>query len=170
MEIRFEEERDKRAIAVVHKQAFGREAEGELVNQLRENARYAEHQSLVAEEFGMIVGHLLFSDLKLTDEGGRPLKAVALGPIAVRPERQRQGVGKALISSGLQTLKDSGCEVVVVLGEPEYYLQFGFSQELGQKIKCEYSGPSLMAIELVPDVLGQVLAAQATYPPEFAAL
>lgn len=170
MEIRFEEDRDHRAISVIHRQAFGQEAEPRLVEALRENQRYGEGQSLVAEEFGMLLGHVLFSDLKLVGADGRAYKAAALAPVGVRPECQKQGVGSALIKEGLMSLGRMRYEVVVVLGEPEYYARFGFSQALGEKISCEYSGPYLMALELIPGVLDGATRLTCEYAPEFAHL
>ena len=170
MEIRFEEERDHRAISVIHRAAFGQEAEPQLVEALRTNERYGEGQSLVAEDFGILVGHILFSRLYLAGAEGRVYKAAALAPVSVRPERQKQGIGSALIQEGFKSLSRMGYEVVVVLGEPEYYTRFGFSRALGEKIQCEYSGPYLMATELVPGVLAEATTLTARYSPEFANL
>jgi putative acetyltransferase len=75
--------------------------------------------SLVAVEQGSVVGHILFSELAV-EVDGRRMKSAALAPMAVRPDRQRQGIGSRLIETGLAMLRDRGYDAVIVLGHPEY--------------------------------------------------
>jgi putative acetyltransferase len=171
MEIRTEEPHDLKAIRALHQKAFERDDESNLVTALRENERFHPEQSIVAVENGMIVGHILFSNLQCTFPDGHQLRAAALAPLAVRPERQNQGIGRALIAAGLEKLGQLAYEVVVVLGEPGYYAKSGFSANLGEKIKCAYSGPNLLALEITPGALqNENGVATLAYPPEFAAL
>lgn len=55
------------------------------------------------------------------DTSAGPVLAVALEPMAVLPEHQRQGIGGTLIRRGLDTLRDSGERIVIVVGHPSYY-------------------------------------------------
>jgi putative acetyltransferase len=83
------------------------------------------------------------------------VKAAALAPLSVLPGHQRRGVGDELTRHALSQLRDSGVELVVVLGHPAYYPRFGFSELLARLLDAPYSGSSFMALELVPKVLGQ---------------
>ncbi|HOB60933.1 MAG TPA: N-acetyltransferase [Candidatus Competibacteraceae bacterium] len=80
--------------------------------------------SMVAEIDGRVVGHIAFSPVTLSD--GTP-NWYGLGPISVLPEYQRQGIGKALIQTGLSQLKDMKAQGCCLVGHPDYYKKFGFA-------------------------------------------
>ncbi|MFI0848798.1 GNAT family N-acetyltransferase [Mesorhizobium sp. IMUNJ 23232] len=79
--------------------------------------------SLVAEEEGETLGHVAFSPVTID---GLHDGWFGLGPISVRLERQRQGIGKALIAQGLDLLKERGAKGCVLIGDPEVYSRAGF--------------------------------------------
>lgn len=82
--------------------------------------------SLVAEVGGEIVGHVAYSPADLSNgEGGW----LALGPISVAPDRQGQGVGRALVEAGAAALRNAGASGVVLLGDPALYERFGFMRD-----------------------------------------
>ena len=147
MQIRFEQVTDIPAIHLLNCEAFESPTEADLVDVLR--ARAEEVISLVAEEAGDVVGHILFSPVTLP--GTASLKAMALAPMAVRPARQRVGIGSALVRRGLEECRRRGIAAVVVVGHPEYYPRFGFERASGFGISCEFEVPDdvFMAIELV---------------------
>jgi putative acetyltransferase len=87
----------------------------------------------------------------------------------VLPRWQRQGIGSALVRHGLALCRERGISAVVVLGDPAYYGRFGFSPALARGLKTPWSGPHLMAIELVAGSLGDG-SVVAHYPAAFAAL
>jgi len=80
---------------------------------------------------------------------------MALGPMAVRPDRQRRGVGSALVSAGIEACRRLGQEVVGVLGHPEFYPRFGFVTARPMGVMCEYPVPdeAFMVAELSPGAL-----------------
>jgi putative acetyltransferase len=80
--------------------------------------------SLVAEEEGAVVGHIAFSPVSIGDSANW----FALGPVAVRPDRQREGIGAALLSAGLDRLRALGASGCTLVGEPAYYARFGFNR------------------------------------------
>jgi putative acetyltransferase len=82
--------------------------------------------SLVAIEDDRIIGHVAFSPVTVD---GRDQGWFGLGPVAVIPDRQGEGVGSALIEAGLARLRARGSSGCVVLGEPAYYLRFGFAAD-----------------------------------------
>ncbi len=151
MLIRAERERDLAEIHALHVAAFETPAEACLVDALRE--RVQPIVSLVAEEDSSVIGHILFSPVSLAD---RPdVKIMGLAPMAIAPDRQRSGVGSALVRAGLERCKESGFGAVVVLGHAEYYPRFGFSPSTNFDICCEYEVPeeAFMALELKPGYL-----------------
>lgn len=152
MLIRAEEERDRASINTVNTLAFDRSAEASLVDALREQAEPV--VSLVVEEDGAVVGHIMFSPVLLT---GHPnLRIMGLGPVAVTPKRQRSGIGSLLVRTGLEKCKALGFGAVVVLGHPDYYPRFGFVPASRSGIVCEYKVPeeAFMIVELQAGYLG----------------
>jgi putative acetyltransferase len=161
--VRAETPAELEAIREVNRQAFGQEDEARLVDALREGGHA--RLSLVAEERGRVVGHILFSDLPIDTQAGM-LHVLALAPMAVLPSRQRQGIGSRLVREGLRLCAEAGHRVVVVVGHPDYYPRFGFSAQLAERLKAPISGPALMALELVPGALANVTG-EIRYPPPF---
>ena len=152
VQIRAEAEKDWAAVRSVNGSAFNRLAEADLVAELREQTRPV--ISLVAEDRGGIVGHIMFSRVLLANHP--ELKIMGLGPMAISPEHQRQGIGSALVRAGLEECKELDFGAVVVLGHPEYYPRFGFTPAVLFGISCEYAVPeaAFMVIELQPGYLG----------------
>ncbi len=149
--IRAEKKDDQDAIFAVNASAFETPAEATLVDMLREQAQPI--VSLVAEDQGNVVGHIMFSPVSLSEN--HDLKVMGLAPMAVAPEHQRKGIGSALVLAGLEQCRQLGFVAVVVLGHPEYYPRFGFSPSSRFGIDSEYEVPEevFMAMELVPDAL-----------------
>lgn len=82
--------------------------------------------SLVAEVDHRVVGHIAFSPVTISD-GSRDW--YGLGPIAVVPEYQKQGIGTALIQNGLAMVKELGGQGCALVGDPDYYHRFGFRND-----------------------------------------
>lgn len=101
--------------------AYSSQTEARIVDALRDAGALA--LSLVAEREGQIVGHIAFSPVKID---GQLCDWYGLGPVSVRPDLQKQGIGAALIRAGLDRLKDLGAHGCVLLGDPGYYIRFGF--------------------------------------------
>ena len=138
LRVRPEQPGDRAAVRAVNEAAFEASTEAEIIDALR--ADDAMLVSLVAELDGGIVGHIVFSPITL--EGPTPGGSIAaLGPMAVLPERQRKGVGGALIRAGLAACRELGVAVVVVLGHPEYYPRFGFVPAASHGLHSEYPVP-----------------------------
>jgi putative acetyltransferase len=146
MLIRAEEQRDWAAVHAANVSAFETPAEANLVDALREQAQPL--VSLIAEDNGAIVGHIMFSPVSLS--GHPALKIMGLAPMAVAPEHQRKGIGSALVRAGLEQCKQLGFGAVVVLGHPAYYPRFGFLSSRCFGIGCEYEVPEevFMVVEL----------------------
>jgi putative acetyltransferase len=164
-QVRPETEADYDAIRRVNVAAFGQEAEANLVDALRDGGFV--RASLVAVRDRQIVGHILFSDLPIITSSG-VVPALALAPMAVLPDLQRQGIGSALVRHGLDVCRESGHAIIIVLGHPAFYPRFGFDSKLTAALESPYSGgESFMAIELKPGALDGVKG-RVQYPPPFA--
>jgi putative acetyltransferase len=164
--IRSETTADLDAIRHVNRLAFGQDDEARLVDALR-GGGYV-RVSLVAEQAGQVVGHILFSDLPIHTEAGT-VSALALAPMAVVPTFQKQGIGSALVRQGLEECRRQGHQIVVVVGHPHFYPRFGFSSKLAERLISPFSGrESFMSLELVPGALDGV-AGRVQYPPPFGA-
>ena len=98
--------------------------EAEIIRMLRASGDLA--ISLVAEEEGEILGHVAFSPVAIDGAHGGWF---GLGPISVKPERQRQGIGKALIAKGLALLEEMGASGCALIGNPDVYRCAGFSSD-----------------------------------------
>ncbi len=166
MQIREERPADYEAIREVNRRAFGSEDEPQLVDRLRTAGLAV--ASLVAEDAGEIVGHILFTDLPIQN-GDVLIPAVALAPMAVVPEGQRCGIGSALVRRGLELCRERGKAVVMVVGHPAYYPRFGFSAQLAQHLRAPFSGEAFMALELTAGVLNGVTGS-VKYPEAFGPL
>jgi len=144
-----EERRHVGPIRQVHDAAFGRAAEGRLVDRLR--LAGALTSSLVVELDDAVIGHVAFSPVT----AGELPAVVGLGPLAVVPACQGCGVGARLVEDGLLRVREGGARAVVVLGEPAYYTRFGFVPASRFGMRWEHPAPAeaFMAAELVPHAL-----------------
>jgi putative acetyltransferase len=164
LNLRLERPGDAGAIRAVQIAAFGHPDEADLVDALRESGDSV--ISVVAEKDGRLVGHVLFSRLTIHADGGEIVAALALAPMAVVPERQRQGVGTALLTEGLRECRVRGERIVIVLGHLDFYPRFGFSHERASRLDSEFQCDAFMALELEADAL-QGLAGRVEYAPAF---
>ena len=163
--IRSESDADYESIRNVNRLAFGQEADGELVDALRDGGLV--RLSLVAKLDKSIVGHILFSGIQVVSDHGS-VDALSLAPMAVLPEHQRKGIGSQLICTGLEECRQAGHRIVIVVGHPHYYPRFGFSPELAAPLQSEFAGAAFMALELVSGALDGVTG-EVKYSPPFGA-
>ncbi|HEY9288641.1 MAG TPA: N-acetyltransferase [Candidatus Dormibacteraeota bacterium] len=105
---------------------------GDLVDALRAGLRRSDGLSLVATVKDEVVGHVMFTRC-LLDAPQRLVDVQVLSPVGVLPERQRQGIGSMLITTGLHLLNARGVPLVFLEGSASYYRRFGFvaGAELG---------------------------------------
>jgi putative acetyltransferase len=140
--------------------AFGRRAEAGLVDRLREDGSVV--LSLVALDDNVIVGYILLTRMEA------PFTALGLAPLAVRPDRQRAGIGSRLVSAALDRVRAAGWQAVFVFGDPGYYGRFGFDAALARGFSSPYAGPHLMVLALTGQL--PVSAGAIAYARPFASL
>jgi len=164
--IRKEEENDYNKVYEVNWLAFQQENESKLIEKIRKGENFVPELSLVAEIDGEIVGHILFSRIKIVRDS--IFESLSLAPMAVIPEFQKQGIGTKLIKKGIEKAKELGFDSIIVLGHEEYYPKFGFARASNWSIKCPFEVPdeAFMAIELTEKAF-EDKAGTVRYPDEF---
>ena len=155
--IRAEAPADVEAVFDVEAAAFGQPNEARIVDAIRGTPD--EVASLVAVEGDRVVAHVLFSRVRI--DGLSRASAVALGPVAVVPDRQGRKIGDALIRRGIDVVRSKAAfDLLFVLGNPRYYARFGFIPALdagfeyapGMERAFQY-----MRLRLWPDGGGRVV-------------
>ena len=152
-QIRPERPGDVESVQALLLASFGCEVQARLVDRLRASGKIA--LSLVAEDRARILGHVVFSKIVASVEGG---EVSALAPLAVVPAFQRLGIGSALVSAGLERCRLERQARVLVLGDPVYYARFGFVPAARFGLKCPFPAAehSFTAIELEPGAFAGV--------------
>jgi putative acetyltransferase len=128
MIIRPETEADYDAIYALTRDAFepmsfSDGSEPDITNQLRADGDLT--LSLVAEQ-GEIIGHVAFSPAKISEAEG---VWYGLGPISVRADKQKQGLGTKIAHAGLDILRKKGAAGCVLTGNPDVYRPMGFTND-----------------------------------------
>lgn len=126
---------DSQAIVAMYPRVFPDEDLVPVVSELLRDTDIT--LSLVATTGDEIVGNVIFTTCGV--EGNNATVAL-LGPLAVAPDCQRQGIGSKLVRAGMQQLKEAGFDRVCVLGDPAYYGRLGFLRETG--IETPYPMPA----------------------------
>jgi putative acetyltransferase len=126
--IRTERDADHAAIAAVVRAAFTDHPDevALLVERIRASENFVPELALVAEDASGVIAHTMVSWVGL--ENSSRERILDLGPVAVRPDRQRQGVGAKLVRAALDRVAATGEPFVMVEGIPAYYPQFGFER------------------------------------------
>ena len=166
--IRKENRNDYSDVYNLNKRAFEEEEEAKLVDLLRKSIAFIPELSLVAIIEGDIVGHILFTKIKIIDDKGNENESLALAPMAVSPKNQKKGIGGKLIRKGFEIATKLNYKSVIVLGHDKYYPKFGFEPTTKWEITSPYDVPSniFMGIELVNDGLKNV-GGMVKYAKEF---
>jgi predicted N-acetyltransferase YhbS len=165
--IRQEVPSDTPAITWVNDLAFDRPNEGQLVRKLRKLADFEPRLSLVCEHDSKIKGHILLFPIKIKGNNGN-FQSLSLGPIAVVPDHQKQGIGGSLIREGHTAAVELGYNSVVLLGHPTYYPRFGYKPASLWNLTNPWGihNEAFMAVELEKDALKEI-SGLAVYPDAF---
>ena len=134
--IRPEGPEDALPVRHLNELAFGQPAEADLVDKLRATCGDALSLVAVADD---VVGHILFTPV-VVENASRRVVGMGLAPMAVLPDRQRQGIGSQLVRRGVDILRERGCPFVVVVGHPEYYPRFGFEPASARGLASQWEG------------------------------
>lgn len=165
--IRTENAQDYPSVYNVNTKAFKRKEEARLVDRLRLSNNFIPQLSIVASVDGKVVGHILFTEIFISDEK-KETRTLALAPMAVLPEFQNKGIGQQLVLHGFEEAKKLGFKSVLVLGNGNYYSQFGFIPTTKWQIVPPLNFPkdAFMGLELEDGSLSEVKG-HVKYPHEF---
>lgn len=142
-----------------------------VLHRCRSLPEYIPELSLVLEQDGKIIGHIMYSHAAIRRDDGGKTPIMIFGPVAILPEHQKQGHGSRLITESLEKAAALGCGAVAITGNPGYYHRFGFRD--ARSLDVYYGGiprtvetPFFMVKELIP---GYLADAAGTYfaPPGF---
>ena len=115
---------DPALIEALLDRAFGPERHARTAYRIREGTEWLPTLSFaVADEEGYLVGTIQCWPVALTDPEVRAHPMIMVGPVAVVPERQHEGFGKALMLATLGAL-EPGALPQVMIGDPDYYGRF----------------------------------------------
>ncbi|AWK04989.1 GNAT family N-acetyltransferase [Flavobacterium crocinum] len=174
MEIKLRQENKNDFESVFHliekafeKEEYSDHKEQFLVERLRKSEAFIPELSIVAESEGKIVGHILFTKLKVVNDADS-FESLALAPVSVLPEFQGKGIGAKLILYGHEIAKELGCKSVILLGHQDYYPRFGYELCEKYNIKMPFDVPAenCMAIALTENGL-KGISGEVVYPKEF---
>ena len=160
LKIRKETEADYQRVEEITRKAFYNMympgcVEHYLVHIMRSHRDFIPELDFVLELDGEVVGNIMYTKAKLTDENGQEKEIVTIGPVSVLPEYQRKGYGKQLIEYSFEKAAALGYEAVVIFGSPANYVSRGFQSCRKYKV-CVENGtyPAAMLVkELVPGAL-----------------
>ena len=136
--------------------------EADLVVALRNSLAFVPELSLVAKIQDKVVGHLLLTEISIGENVG-----LALAPLAVLPDFQKQGVGSALIKKAHEVAEKLGYPAIVVLGDPNYYSKFGYEEASQWQIQAPFDIPSEYFRVCFLKQQGEKPVGLVTYAPEF---
>jgi putative acetyltransferase len=141
--MRLEEQRDAKQIRDLLEISFPGFAEALLVDRLRHDGDIV--LSLAAEDEGVVIGFIAFSRL-MVEAPETSFRAVALAPLAIYPEYQQQGIATRLVQEAHACLAALGETLSVVVGEPQFYGRFGYSNRRVANFESDYQSPYLMGL------------------------
>lgn len=156
IEVRLEKPSDAEIVRKLLDMAFGPDRFRKTVYRLREGTLPVRSLCLVAEYMGEVRGSLRFWSVRIGGDAlVRGTPALLLGPLAIDPGIRGRRVGVELMNEGLRRARAEGHEIVVLVGDPEYYGQFGFTRTAAETLALP--GPvedrRFLATELVPGAL-----------------
>ena len=170
--IRKELTTDHLAVFNLIKKAFANETfsdhkEQFLVNRLRKSTAFIPELSIIAESNSQVVGHILLTKINIVNnQQSNP--SLALAPISILPNFQKQGIGSKLIKYAHKKAIKMGYTSIILLGHPDYYTKFGYrpTENFGINLPFDVPKEYCMAIELINDSLNAIQGT-VTYPKEF---
>ena len=160
LNIRNERETDYKIVEDITRKAFYNVyvpgcMEHYLVHIMRGHEDFIPELDFVIEVDGQIVGNIMYTKAKLTDEAGAEKEIVTFGPVSILPKYQRKGYGKMLIEHSLKRAAELGYEAVVIMGSPANYVGSGFQccRKYNICVEKEKYPAAMLVKELKPGAL-----------------
>lgn len=169
LSMRMEEEQDYRNVENLIREAFWNVYkpgcdEHLIVHKIRQLSAFVKELSLVACDNDKIVGNIIYSKAKVINDHNKAFEVLCLGPIAVLPAYQGQGIGSWLMNYSITKARQLGYKAIILFGNPDYYHRFGFknAKAYGIQTPSEDNFEEFMALELydggLKDISGKFYA------------
>lgn len=141
--------------------AFGTDRHGRTAYRVREGMAPEAALSFAALEAGRLVGSIQCWPVAMHADDGAQLPLVMVGPVAVAPERQNAGIGRALMRHALLFADRGGIvggDALMLIGDPEYYARFGFDAAAtgGWRLPGPFEPRRLLARGNAPALPGRI--------------
>ena len=164
MIVRAETPDDHDTIRRIVDEAFGDTITSKIVDGIRSSDRFVPDLSLVAGSRGQSLGHVISSFVDVVPGTRRVLQ---VGPLAVVPSHQGQGIGSALMHETIRIAEELGEPLLLIEGSPKYYGRFGFTRAdaVGIEPPPEARGPQYFMIRPL-GAYDPSLRGRAVYPAE----
>ncbi|WP_407356376.1 GNAT family N-acetyltransferase [Methanolobus sp. WCC5] len=153
--IRLEEEKDFKSVEYMTREAFwdlykpGCD-EHLVVHKIRKLPAFVKELDFVACDKDIIVGNIIYSRAKVVNEGNKEFEVLCMGPFAVLPSYQNQGIGSLLMEHSIEKARQLGYKGIIIFGNPDYYHRFGFVSAKQYNIRTSWGDDldAFMALEL----------------------
>lgn len=161
--LRNETPEDYRAVEELTREAFWNQYipgcdEHYLVHLMRSAEAFVPELDFVAELDGQIVGHIVYADAMVVDDGEHCHRVLSFGPLSVLPSLQGKGIGSLLVEHTKRIATILGYKAILIYGDPNYYQKFGFvpAESLSIGTCDDRYADALQALELYPGALEEV--------------
>lgn len=125
-----------------------------LVHIMRKHEDFIKELDFVLELDGKVIGNIMYTKAKLTDEDGNTKSILTFGPVCIEPDYQRKGYGKILMEHSFEKAKELGYDTIIIFGSPANYISRGFKSCKKYDVSLGGKYPSAMlVIELIPNTL-----------------
>lgn len=97
-----------------------------VLHVLRDDPAFVPELDLVMEQDGQIIGHVMYMRAAITTNDGREIPIITFGPISIRPDLQRRGLGKHLLETSMEKAMALGAGALCIEGNLDFYGKSGF--------------------------------------------
>ena len=161
--IRLENENDYKAVEYMTREAFwdvykpGCD-EHFVLHKIRKVPAFVKELNFVACDKDTVVGNIIYSRAKVINEDNTEFEVLCMGPFAVLPSYQKQGIGALLMQHSIEKAKDLGYKGIIIFGNPDYYHRFGFVSAKEYNIQPSWGEDldAFMALELTDGSLKDI--------------
>lgn len=158
--IRQEEEKDFKDVENLTREAFwdlykpGCD-EHLVLHKIRKVSAFVKELDLIACDNDVIAGNIIYSRAKVVNDENKEFEVLCMGPIAVLPSYQNQGIGSLLMEHSIEKARQLGYKGIVIFGNPDYYHRFGFVDAKEYNIQTSWGDnlDAFMVLELYEDSL-----------------
>lgn len=130
-----------------------------VLHKIRKVSAFVKELDLIACDNDVIVGNIIYSRAKVVNDENKEFEVLCMGPIAVLPSYQNQGIGSLLMEHSIEKARQLGYKGVVIFGNPDYYHRFGFVDAKEYNIQTSWGDnlDAFMVLELYEDSLQGIL-------------